>query len=65
MAKSKKSPVEVLEADIRKAIEDCPALKGMDEFEHFDTIDHALDLIQEGVSMRLQELGEEDDGGSE
>lgn len=54
--KSEKSPVEILEAAVRKAIDECSVLKGLSELQHFQTVDEALDLIQEGVNMRLQEL---------
>lgn len=61
MAKGKKvNPVDVLEQAIRKAIDDCQVLQGMSERKHFETIDEALDLISDGVRMRLGEMDEED-----
>lgn len=58
---AKRSAVEALEKAIRDAIANCRELKGMSERTHFETVDEAIDLIREGVTMRIEELNNEDD----
>lgn len=53
---------DTFEKAIRKAIAEVP-YKNCDERTWYEQLDEALDVIREGVTMRLQELdeGEQDD----
>lgn len=52
-----------LENDLRSLIGSSTALKGLSEKSHYEIVLEAMELIEVGARMRLDELEEEEEDG--
>jgi len=50
----------ILESQFRDVISKCTAIRGLTERQHYEAIDMALELVNDGVFQRLHELGKDE-----